>query len=590
MPALKMRALLLLPLLFIPAALTTACLLVVRAQMQSEIRESLELDLKHSAATYKNIDQDRRATLAREAMLLAEQPSLKALLTTQDTLTIQNEGAEFHSLSGADLFAFASPSEKVTALYITGDNAHDLSSQMELEKVLHSPAPVPYLFAGGRLFEITAEPVYFGSRERGSLLGYVLIGSLIDDMVAHKVSQSVGAEVSFIVGDHIVGTTLASRKELPDHNIGTTWKFSNEPVVVSIDGTKYLTQGIPLDSNSSPAIHLVVMKSMEHTLATQAKLNRLVLGLGAIALLIGGILAFVVSHGLTAPLEGLARAAHALGLGDYDFRLPSTGAVELRELGASFQSMRDELKKTEARLLKAERLATIGQMASSVSHDLRHYLASVYANAEFLATSEMGRVEKAELLAEIQLSVHGTTDLIDSLLLFTQTGRAIHASYESVSELAERAIALMRTHPEAALTSFHLSAHSSADAWVDPKKIERAIYNLLLNACQASRLSGETGEVSVDVSESPSEINIRVSDSGPGVPLSIRNNLFDPFVSADKENGIGIGLTIVMTIAKEHGGNIILESSEPGRTVFRLSLSRTAAQTQKVVTPATAKE
>lgn len=558
--------------------------------MQTEIRESLELDLKHSAATYQNIDQDRRANLAREAMLLAEQPSLKALLTTQDTPTIQNEGTEFHSLSGADLFAFGSPSEKVIALYITGASTPDASSQIELDKVLQSPAPVPYLFADGRLFEITAEPVYFGPRERGTLLGYVIIGALIDNKVAHKVSQSVGAEVTFLAGDRIVGTTLASKKASLDKQIQAESESSREPVVLSIEGTKYLTQGIPLDSNSSPRIRLVVMKSMEQALATQARLNQLVLGLGVIALLVGGILAFVVSHGLTAPLEGLARAAHALGLGDYDFRLPSTGAVELQELGASFQTMRDELRKTQGRLLKAERLATIGQMASSVSHDLRHYLASVYANAEFLATSEMGRVEKAELLAEIQLSVHGTTDLIDSLLLFTQTGRAIHASYESISELAERAIALVRTHPEAALTSFHLSAHSNADAWVDPKKIERAIYNLLLNACQASRLSGEMGEVAVDVSEGANEISVRVIDSGPGVPLSIRNNLFDPFVSAEKENGIGIGLTIVMTIAKEHGGNIILESSEPGRTVFLLSLSRTAAQPQKASTPVSAKE
>jgi signal transduction histidine kinase len=229
-------------------------------------------------------------------------------------------------------------------------------------------------------------------------------------------------------------------------------------------------------------------------------------------------------------------------------------------------------------------------MASSVSHDLRHYLASVYANAEFLATSEMGKVEKAELLAEIRFSVHGTTDLIDSLLLFTRTGRAVHGSYESVSELAERAIALIRTHPEAALTTFQLSAHSTADAWVDAKKIERAIYNLLLNACQAARLSSETGEVTVDVRDTPVEIEVRVTDSGPGVPVSIRDSVFEPFVSAEKENGIGIGLTLVMTIAKEHGGSVVLETSEPGKTVFRLTLNRSAAQPGKVTVPAKAKE
>lgn len=575
MSALKMRTLLLLPLLLIPAALTIACLLVVRAHIAGENRESLTLDLEHSAATYRNIEQDRRINLAQKAKLLAEQPSLKALLTTQDTPTIQNEGSAFFALSGGDLFAFASPTADVVALYTRGSGVEGLA------EVLHRQIPGPYLFLGDQLYEITEEPVFFGPRERGTLLGYVIVGLRIDDEVAVRVSQSVGAQVSFVGGNKIVGTTLdAQQKRELAGKLHPSMDALRSPVILSFDEGKYLSQALSLDPSSNPKIHLVVMKSMEHTLATQARLNQLVFGLGLIALLVGGILAFAVSHRLTRPLEGLARAAHALGLGDYNYDLPSAGAAELQELRAAFQAMRNEIRKTQAKLLESERLATIGQMAASVSHDLRHYLASLYANAEFLATSEMSALEKAEMLAEIQMSVRGTTDLIDSLLLFTKTGRAIHGSYESISDLAERAIALIHNHPEAALMKFDLVSHSSADAWVDAKKIERAIYNLLLNACQASRLSADTGEIAVDIRENGNEIEIRVSDSGPGVPLAIRESLFDPFVSADKENGIGIGLTIVMTIAKEHGGNIVLESSQPGKTVFRLSLNREAGRPQ----------
>ncbi len=585
-----MRALLLLPLLFIPAALTTACLLVLRAHMQRELRDAVELDLEHSAATYRNIEQDRRITLDREAMLLAQQPSLKALLTTQDTRTIQDESADFRSLSGTDLFALALPSGNVVALYIRGSEAQGTGSQLELARMLQSQKPIPYLFVGNQLFEIAVEPVYFRTQETGPQLGSVIIGSLVDDNMAHRVSQSVSAEVSFVAGNQVIGSTLDRAQLSLGRQFDAQLNATKSPIVLSFQGTKYLSQSIPLDQDSMPKIRLVVMKSMQQTMERQTRLNQFVLALGGVALCIGGILAFLVARALTFPLEGLAKAAHALGTGDYEFLLPSAGAAELQELGTAFESMRNEIRKTQAKLLEAERLATIGQMASSVSHDLRHYLASVYANAEFLATSDLGRVERAELLAEIQLSVHGTTDLIDSLLLFTQTGRAVHGSYESVAELAERAIALVRTHPEAALITFHLSARSNADAWVDAKKIERAIYNLLLNACQATRLTSEVGEVSVDVCETPAEIEIRVNDSGPGVPASIRDSLFDPFVSAEKENGIGIGLTLVMTIAKEHGGNIILETSEPGKTVFRLTLNRATARPKDVAMPARVKE
>lgn len=590
MPALKMRALLLLPLLFIPAALTTSCLLVLQEYMKGELHEALEQDLEHSAATYRNIEQDRRITLAREALLLAEQPSLKALLTTQDTRTIQNEGADFRSLSGTDLFALALPSGNVAALYVKGSDAQSTESQLELAKMLRNQALTSYILIEHQLFEIAAEPVYFRTRETGSFLGYVIIGSVIDDNLAHRVSQSVSAEVSFVAGSQVVGSTVDKNQLSASRQFEAQLNATKSPIVLSFQRANYLSQSIPLDQDSRPKIHLVVMKSMKQTMERLTKLNQLVIALGIVALCVGGILAFLVARALTFPLEGLAKAAHALGTGDYEFALPSSGAAELQELGTAFESMRNEIRKTQAKLLEAERLATIGQMASSVSHDLRHYLASVYANAEFLATSDMGRVERAELLAEIQLSVHGTTDLIDSLLLFTHTGRAVHGSYESIAELAERAIALVRTHPEAALITFPLSAHSSADAWVDAKKIERAIYNLLLNACQATRLSSEVGEVAVDVRETSAEIEIRVTDSGPGVPDSIRNSLFEPFVSAAKENGIGIGLTLVMTIAKEHGGNIVLETSEAGKTVFRLTLNRAAARPKEVAVPAKAKE
>ena len=165
--------------------------------------------------------------------------------------------------------------------------------------------------------------------------------------------------------------------------------------------------------------------------------------------------------------------------------------------------MRRQIQKAQADLLEAERLATIGKMARSVSHDLRHYLASVYANSEFLASHPLSHEEKAELLSEIQLSVQGTTDLIDSLLLFSNTGRALNKTYESITYLAERAIALLRSHPEASGVEVSISTSGSCEALVDAKKIERVIYNLVLNACQSRS------------KERPAQIGIRHSSPKP---------------------------------------------------------------------------
>jgi signal transduction histidine kinase len=244
--------------------------------------------------------------------------------------------------------------------------------------------------------------------------------------------------------------------------------------------------------------------------------------------------------------------------------------------------MRAKIGETQARLIATERLATIGQMASSVSHDLRHYLASVYANAEFLAAAEVSPDERADLLAEIQMSVKGTTDLIESLLLFSRTGRLLHLTCESVAYLAGRAVHRVSKHPEAAGVSIHIQAEGTGEAWVDAKKIERAIYNLVLNGCQAAKQNPSAPWVRLRLQEQQHLLRIEVSDSGPGVSSAIRDRLFDPFVSANKENGIGLGLTLAATIAQEHGGAIHLESAEDedgnAVTVFLLTLDRQAGR------------
>jgi len=98
--------------------------------------------------------------------------------------------------------------------------------------------------------------------------------------------------------------------------------------------------------------------------------------------------------------------------------------MEVRELSVAFDGMRREIVAANKALLESERLATIGRMASSVSHDLRHYLAAVYANAEFLATSRISEQERMDILSDIQVAVHGTTELIDSMLVFSRTGHS----------------------------------------------------------------------------------------------------------------------------------------------------------------------
>jgi signal transduction histidine kinase len=284
---------------------------------------------------------------------------------------------------------------------------------------------------------------------------------------------------------------------------------------------------------------------------------------------------------VTGPLELLAKSVRAFGTGDSAYSLPKNGTQEVRELSTAFARMRKQIQETNRALLESERLATIGRMASSVSHDLRHYLAAVYANAEFLASSRLTEEERNELFADIRMAVHGTTELIDSLLIFSRTGTAVQRAPELVSTLVERAIALVRTHPDAEHVLLRAQYGDSREtaAILDARQIERAIYNLLLNACQSIRTdaNGLDGHLVVaEITSTSKDLMVTITDNGPGVAETVRNSLFEPFVSEGKQSGTGLGLTLAHCIAQEHGGSVRLVSSHPGKTVFLLSIARGA--------------
>ena len=145
----------------------------------------------------------------------------------------------------------------------------------------------------------------------------------------------------------------------------------------------------------------------------------------------------------------------------------------------------------------------------------------------------------------------------------------------TLSSIVERAIALVRTHPDAERVRVILDDNDAdTRAAVDTKQIERAVFNLLLNACQSARESAGLREVRASLHGDNKNVSVTIVDSGSGVAEGIRENLFDPFVSQGKQKGTGLGLTLAWSVAREHDGEVKLMSSRVGETVFRLTVAR----------------
>jgi signal transduction histidine kinase len=579
-----MRTLLLFSLLSVSCGLTAISLVVVRSSLRRQIRETLRADLVHSVATFQNIQSQRRDMLGREATLLADLPSLKALMTSDDSTTIQDAGSEFWHVSGSDVFALVDTRGVLVAFYSSGSGTEQTELSHQLQRLLDDRTGQRYLFGAHRLFEVARQPLYFGSKDTGVQLGTVIIGYEIDRKVIREVREASSADVVFYVDRSIASTSL-DKDYSEAFRRRTDWLSpgSVQGQDTWLGGEHYLATRLPLSDSGYLDIQLIVLKSYDEASRFLMRLNRLLLGLELLVLLLGGAFAVYLSRMITYPLETLVAGALALGAGNFDYELRESGMQEIRELNNTFCYMRLQLQQNQHELIESARLATVGRMATSISHDMRHYLSAIYANAEFLGYNNATEDERAELLSEVHLAVQGMTEMIDSLLIFGRTGQSYHPAYESVPMLVERTLALIRNHPDARSVEFIIRPLPQLEAYVDPRTLERAIYNLLLNASQASRSTLMRPTVNISLIETSDQIQIRITDSGPGVPDSIRKSLFEPFVTEGKENGIGLGLTVAQRVAQDHGGQVILEQSQPGKTTFVLCLHKGRRPTPTVV-------
>jgi signal transduction histidine kinase len=583
MDRLRMRTTLLIPLIILSFGCSLVSLLVIRTIVQRQIQTSLASDLRHSVRTYQNLQRQRRELLSRESALLADLPSLKALMTAGDSRTIEDGGVEFWQASGNDLFALFDQSGNLIALYNRGAPLNRNRVAQGLEQSLRASQGPVLLGFEGRLYEVAMQPLWFGVKGT-TQLGYVAVGYAIDAQIAREVSEAAAAEVAFVVDGKVVVSTL--RPELQEQLIAQTKEALQSPSVsqrIQLDGEDYLATSAdlattPQEHGSAPVPKLVVLKSFKQASQLVHEVNRWVLTLGSLTLLVGIGMFISISRTLTRPLEVLVGGTRELARGNFEYRLSEDGVEEIRELSRAFERMRVELRRTQAELIDSERLATIGRMASSISHDLRHYLSAMYANAEFMSDGAMPQLEREELLQEVRTAVQGMTDLLDSLLLFTRTGRALYPEYQSLDAIVENAAHMVRSHPASRDVKIVLDGLAPLMAWVDAKKLGRAVYNILLNGCQAARKGSGPPTVVLTLLEDAESIFIQIADNGSGVPDAVRQTIFLPFVSEGRESGTGLGLTLAQQIAQEHGGSITLKETVDLSTVFTIVLSKAALQ------------
>ena len=268
------------------------------------------------------------------------------------------------------------------------------------------------------------------------------------------------------------------------------------------------------------------------------------------------------------PIATLAAAAERVGAGDLSTEITIEQDDELGHLGRRFNAMTRDLRDHQARLLQSERLAGLGRVAAGIAHELNNPLGVILGYARLLRNKPGGT--DARMLAAVEEEAERCRVVVEGLLDLTR-GCSPDVRPVSLRALVEDVLARQRITKR--LAEVDVEVLGDARAQADSTKLRQALNNLIENAVEAA---GDRGRVAVSIATTTGRsIDVDVTDSGPGIPTEARDKIFEPFFTT-KTHGTGLGLAISRSIARAHGGDIVvLESDAAAGAVFRLTLPGT---------------
>ncbi len=232
-----------------------------------------------------------------------------------------------------------------------------------------------------------------------------------------------------------------------------------------------------------------------------------------------------------------------------------------------------EQQQLEAQIIQAERFTAIGQLAAQVAHEIRNPLSSVQLNLDMLADevadgAEVDIEEARELLGSIQNEVKRLADIVSEYLVFARLPR-FEFEQESLNTVIQTFSGFVQPQLRQSKIMFSTElAENLPFTLLDAEQIQRVLHNFLKNAIEAMP-SG--GEFSIQTYVESSQILLRISDTGVGIPLPDQQRIFDPFFTTKKE-GTGLGLSLASEIIKHHQGTILCESVVGQGTRFTIML------------------
>jgi two-component system NtrC family sensor kinase len=445
-------------------------------------------------------------------------------------------------------------------------------------------APEPYDPREGTagLVLVSVAPIV---SEEGELIGSVVAGHLFnqDHTLVDRIKEVAAVDtVTIFFGDLRVSTNVEDEagqraigtrvsQEVYDKVLLGGQEHTGPAYVVNQD---YITRYRPLYD------HLGHIVGMLYVGAKQAVFQRLldsfkrqVFFISAATILLAILIAIPIAWSISQPFTGLAEATRRVAQGDWSVRVPANGFREMRTQAESFNTMVETLKETQEQLIQKEKLASVGQLAAGVAHEINNPLGSVLLYADILCkeTPEEDEQQREDLQMIIREATRCKT-IVNDLLNFSRQNEVLAhdtnlntmlqelAEEQSRQELYQKVEIITDLDPD-------LGAIQA-----DPLQLHQVFVNLMSNAAEAMP---DGGRLTLRTRRGPTRgfVSIEIQDTGVGIPEENMKKIFTPFFTTKPiGKGTGLGLAIIYGIVKMHRGQISVQSQVGTGTTFTITL------------------
>jgi len=532
---------------------------------------SVEQEAKASFQAYESLWKARANRLGAVSEILSAMSDVRAAFGTEDAATIRDTTDELWSrVSKEDAFFLVADGRGRVVASVGQSGSFAPNDDLPMVRAARAQFPGQasgFVQKGDELFQVVVTPVYVQSPAGPVLLDALVTGYRVDAGVAQTLKNSTGgSEYVFVARNRVVTSTLTP---------AITATIAPRLLNNSTEIPDYLAVPTPLrDISGAQVGQLFILRSLAGARQRLAGLRREIFALWLLALVVALLTTYLVARKIMQPVAELDRAAAEIAKQNYDYRINVRSQDELGRLAGTFQSMCESIRQARQELIRQERISTIGQLSTSIVHDLRNPLAAIYAGAEMMMDSHMPEEMTRRLARNIYRASRGIQDMLQELLDVVR-GTSNGSELCSLREVISAAWNTVAPSADARGIALDLVVADDLACPMERARMERVFANLFENAIEAMR-SG--GSISIRGETDGDNIMVRVEDTGPGISASLQGRLFQPFVSAGKKNGLGLGLALSRQTMLDHGGDIWADEA-PGRdhggALFWLRLPKT---------------